>query len=202
MNEKTITKEISHESYEIREKGRWLATIIISKTGMLNVQSDYGDYCYHWTSLGDMTFKQFLISIDKTYLISKIGRETPKEFDLESSVKNVKKDIIEKLKYEEISSKCARFFWDELIKLTSINEYEFQVDLDNIMFYDELAPQSLFEKIYGGYIENIYFVKKTSFQLTTFVDEIWPVFVNEIKKEIEIDAIKNSREEPNDFEDK
>ena len=56
--------------------------------GMLNIQSDCGNFAYRWPERGDM-FLHMCGYFDKQYLIHKLCGE-PKELDLEGTIENVR----------------------------------------------------------------------------------------------------------------
>jgi hypothetical protein len=72
-------------------EGSWWAVFYVD-SGLLSIQSDYGDYSYRWSSYGE-SFKDFLLSIDGHYLMTKLSGGS-REFMFDETIKRIKKDII------------------------------------------------------------------------------------------------------------
>ena len=68
--------------------------------GMLNIQSDCGNYAYRWPERGQMFLKLLAGDMDKSYLLGKLCGK-PKEFNAEATIENVKNYLKEAEYYED-----------------------------------------------------------------------------------------------------
>lgn len=159
------------ERYYIKEDWTY-ADIHISNDGSLMIRSDYGDYAYKWGSFGN-DFKNFLIGIGNDYLINKLGCGNGYIFDYDSTINSIKKEII---KYKRENKKeDAREIWEEIESLDPTDNKEiFFMVIMNTKYFEILC----FNDPYNIPIE--YMVNP---QLNSFLKEIWPCFIEELKKE-------------------
>jgi len=165
----------SSERYYIRsgEYSMW-ANIIISDDGFLDIQSDYGDYRYRWNFMGT-DIKRFLISLDKGYLIKKLGMNLPKEFNADKTKKIILKDIIRNRRERKITKEETYDCW---------NWVKFSLDFySEITYCQSIVESPLCECLYHDY-ESIPCVMEINFQLLLFLEKIWPMFKEILVKEI------------------
>jgi len=54
------------------ESGNWLGSIMISENGFFSAVTDWGNFSYQWTLIGDITFKEFICQLDTHYFASKM----------------------------------------------------------------------------------------------------------------------------------
>jgi len=154
----------------------FIQATIIEERGYLALHTSHGDWQYRWGSPG-MPFKQFLTTLDDGYLMGKLGQRN--FFEGDKSVKQIKRDIIEKRKETDISAEEARSFYDFLVK-------PYGIDASSIeMFhrsFDEETGCNLIEKIY----ESIMYVPcymDYDPSLRYFVENMWPSFTQALKDE-------------------
>jgi hypothetical protein len=69
MNKEPITAQ-SYVLYT--DGGQWLGQVVLTSNGMYASVTDWGNYSFAWTSIGDRTFKEFLLSIDEGYFATKM----------------------------------------------------------------------------------------------------------------------------------
>lgn len=84
------------QCYQLREleHGCW-ADIYMSangNTGTLFIQSDYGSWDYFWGSCGK-PFKEFLVGLDRGYLLTKLNSGKELYFDCDLYIKNLRKEL-------------------------------------------------------------------------------------------------------------
>lgn len=63
--------------------------------GVLDIQSDYGNWGYRWSATGDKDFREFLCSIDRGYLFGKLSYADQYVFDEVATTKQLKKEVVE-----------------------------------------------------------------------------------------------------------
>ena len=78
--------------------------------GMLNIQSDCGNYAYRWPERGEMFLKLIAGDMAESYLLGKLCGK-PKEFNAEATIKTVKEHLKE-----------AEYYEDEELNKTKINK--------------------------------------------------------------------------------
>lgn len=159
----------------------WWAVIIVSRDGVVNIQSDFGDYCYIWSSIGETSIEEFLINCDKSYLLRKFGGMKEREFDLISSKKEIQRYIIEKRRMLDITENEARFYWNRCLKIKAQNTEEYMKSISKLE--TKFNNKSILD-LYNDDISSVPHITKYSYSITTFFEKIWPIFINELKKEI------------------
>lgn len=194
ISNNTITKSAA-EKYIIRgDKISWSVIMLDDEYGDISIQSDWGNFGYIWGPLGrgSGTLKEFLITADIDYIKDKFSypENGGKNYVYEKeSLNNLKKDIITARKEHQLSKKEARSIWKNL------NLLDFCGDINAVYYSIEDVVQELNKWKYDidfwkdGPWDNEYefmerIVTGCSPQLTFFMNNIWPVFIQEIKKEI------------------
>ena len=171
------------ERYYLKEDWTY-ADIHISDDGALSIRSDYGDYAYKWGSFCD-SFKDFLISINDDYLINKLGGANSYIFDFSSTIKAIKEEIIDCRKdYGSfdpeaiiLDQKEAREMWDEIEELEyTDNKDIFFINIMNTQYYEIVCDNDPY---------NVPCKDMVHPQLNSFTKEIWPHFIDYLKKEKE-----------------
>jgi len=164
----TVKKSTAERYTLVSKDPYWWADITVSSDGFLNIQSDYGDFSYRWGAFGD-DFKAFLIDCDNSYISKKIGRNYPDVFNAKKTEMAFKRDIIEARKNRIVTAEQAREAWDELKLYGIYNMY----DLHKIS-----------KDIYENDFSAMPCIKDTNYSLVAFLERCWPVFMEEIKKEL------------------
>jgi len=182
IEKSTVTK---YKLYASGEDRNWLwAHIIVDEASLsLDIQSDYGDYCHRWHSVG-LSFKQFLTETDNSYLYSKFGGESRERFSCEKTCKAIKKEILDcrrargDWKYtDSITKDQARECWDQIHAVQREG-----LDSGDAAFRD-IWTGALNEYMYPD-PHGIPYVKDDCAQTTMFLERIWPHFVKELKGEL------------------
>lgn len=64
---------VTAEGYTLRtEAGQWLGQIVLTSDGMYASVTDWGNLSFAWRSIGEQTFKEFLMGLDKSYFAAKM----------------------------------------------------------------------------------------------------------------------------------
>jgi hypothetical protein len=173
-----VEKSIS-EVYTLRfddHRDWWIQASIIDDRGHLSLHTSHGDWQYRWGSPG-MPFKQFLTTLDKDYLMGKLGERS--FFDDKETIKQIKQDIRCKRREGGLKEEDAREFYDYLSK-------GYGIDASNqSTFYRSLETQGhvLVDKIYWGDFTSIPCYMDYEPSLRQFVENLWPSFVKYLKFE-------------------
>jgi len=176
----TIVKS-NVECYKVRHpKSFYWADITLDHNGnkgRISIASDFGDYQYYWGACGK-PFKEFLCKIGIDYAAGKFGAD--RWFDLELTIKGYKETVLDYRRTESIEAYEARKLFDEIKQLEdSSSESEFC----NIIQHQENLMR------FFDYCPNL--SKSISPRFRNFWKEIWPVFIQEMKNEISVDALTN-----------
>jgi len=168
-------KRTKVECYKIRDekRGSW-ADITIDVTGdhsgRISISSDYGNYANYWGACGS-GFKQFLTDLNIDYAADKFKADN--WFDLDKTLIDYKNQVIDCRRNESITAEKAREIYDEIKELESCShESEFIVTIQN---QDELMK-------FFNYQPNL--SHDITPQFRRFWKVIWPVFINELEKEM------------------
>jgi hypothetical protein len=165
------------DRYTLRWKDRpWWAVFMVSEDGFLSVQSDFGDYSYRWPAPGQ-PFKEFLTDIDTHYLMGKFGRR--EEFNLTETLIQIQRDILEYRQEESITAEDAREAWDATMRLSN------ECDEDQSDFYHQLMRDTpILTIVYRGDYTSVPCVNEYPAMLRAFCANIWPAFIDTLKKEL------------------
>lgn len=106
--------------YKVRARGRrhgwgWAVATIREwpRGGQLDVQSDFGNYAYSWSAVGDRTLREFLCGLSFDYFMNKAAGGY-REFDEEKTIRTIKADIFQAVKEGRIDRETAHEWRDEL----------------------------------------------------------------------------------------
>jgi len=143
---------------------------LVHDLGIVHAQTDWGDYCYRWSSYED-SLETFLIDLDSYYVGIKFCGN-PKELDKESIKKEIKKDIIKLRRERTIDSDTARECYTDCVDM----DLECSVDTYFCTF-----PTSLYEKIYYEDHSAIPCHRKYTGWQHVFIHEIFPTFQKYLK---------------------
>lgn len=109
------------------EHGEGWAIIFMDSIGCFTALSDWGDVGYRWPQQGwgPGDFRKFVIGLDDSYLIGKLGQNR-KEYDPEGTLENVKDAIIQARRDGELKKAKAREEWERLDTYDNLyTEYDF-----------------------------------------------------------------------------
>lgn len=144
---------------------------LVHDLGIVHAQTDWGDYCYRWGSIGKESLETFLLDLDSYYVGIKFCG-SPKELDEESIKKEIKRDIIKLRLDGSIDSEVARECYDEC------------VDMDLEGFEDTLLPSIICEHIYYGDYPAIPCHRRYTGWQEVFINEIFPAFQKYLKERV------------------
>lgn len=100
------------------------AIVILDSTGYFSTVSDFGNYAYLWTAHGQPDFRMFVKGLhrDWDYAATKLGDyDSNHRFDVEKTVHEIRKAILEARRSREFSKEQALQEWTEASDLDSNN---------------------------------------------------------------------------------
>lgn len=210
----TVTKDEGFAVYRVRTNYEY-ATIAIREwqgrgiddtpreLGEILIYSSFGSWAYQWGHLG-RPFKRWLLTAEFDYVFTKFMGTKLRVFDGEGSVKEMRCRVIEKRRYGDIDKPTARALWDELeaneseaesserdfVETMSAISQRFEdgwsVDTDDIERLSERQRNAAMQLLSEPW-ERI--ARKHDHQAVGFWRDIWPVFINYLRAELEPDAI-------------
>lgn len=168
-------------TYRLRHKtGFYWADITIREWtdgGAIDVQSDYGGYSYVWRAIGTPTFREFLIGLDFSYFMEKARGPSYKEFDVDQTITNIRRNIIESRRTGHLMYEEARAFWDALDEIEPINEHLFSHGLYH--HHLDIVPI-----LYGSF-EDVPIARRETADCRQFWDGPWKAICDHWRQEIE-----------------
>jgi hypothetical protein len=172
MSEKLfgVTKTVA-ESYGIARNdasGSW-ANITIDTAGRLSIQSDYGNWQYYWGAHGG-SFKSFLTGLNKQYVADKFGASNC--FDIDSTIETLEAVFEEAEKEGEMTPEMVDESETEIKSLRQCSTMEHYC---HVWVSCEIAQ---------AFQDNPDVSYRISPLFERFWDEVWPVFIEELKKEL------------------
>lgn len=155
--------------YQVRGEHREWARIWITDDGCISIMSDFGNWGYWFGSPG-CEFRKFLTRCDDDYISKKLA-DGEREYDGERTFANVRREII-RLRRDGLSAELARHEWELCERFSKLENRE-----DFALWQAEsvIDPSELASFVYP-------------FQLQHFVKRLWPLFVMQLRAEIEREA--------------
>jgi hypothetical protein len=179
----TVTKEPPMERYKIRDQhGQWAANIVLrdyERTnnagdplhgGEIMINSDYGAYAYSWGNMGS-PLKDFLCRIGRNYIITKLTNGKDTEFDFDTSLKAVKKEIRRMRKKHEITRAEAQCAMEDLPS-DDEGQDQFIRRLWDMDLFKDWDPPTEFVR------------KRERAEITGFYTHVWIPFTEHLKTEL------------------
>lgn len=156
--------------YQVRPPGRseW-ARIWLTDDGCFSTVSDYGNYGYWWGSPGG-EIRRFLIGLGPDYVLTKLTSGKRDKINGQKSVKRIQEYILSHRRERDWSKERAREEWDLLQEHSDLDDI-----FNQVHWYEQTTIDCAYE----------YLVYEGSQQAAAFVRELWPLFVEELRKELE-----------------
>lgn len=144
---------------------------ILDSTGFFAAVTSYGNYAYRWHCTGKEDFREFIVSCTETsYLLDKLVGRSNKEYDAEATLENVKEEIINLRRQEELTKIEAREEWNIL------DIYDDLRDEFSFREWEEITRLSdVWENIVNSYNEDDLY----------FANHLMPRLIGKIKEELE-----------------
>ena len=184
----TVKKSVS-EVYTIRfpeNRDCWVVATLNMKLGHIALHTSHGDWQNSWSCPG-MPFKEFLTTLDDSYLMNKLGGRQ-EWFDGDATLKQLKRDIINSRREESISASDAREAYDSLKDLDLSNLYEYQHSIEQ---------EDIVSKVYADDYSSIPCVRDHDPSLRMFVKDLWPGLVQALKDELSQEKEASDDSSPN-----
>jgi len=167
--EGTIVAVNKAKVYTIHKGGEW-ARITIEEWdggGSFQCTSSFGNYNYIWGSIGDITLREFLCSLDYGYFYGKTSSNTTsgQRFSVEKTVAVMKEDVLGSRRNDGITETAAREYFNELNELL---DHDVKSE-----FYSELFRTELFGEFYLGDYSSVYEQFENDPQCNGFWTVLW-----------------------------
>ncbi|WP_157266495.1 hypothetical protein [Azohydromonas aeria] len=172
----------------VGERSRFLGEILI--------HSSFGAWGFQWTHLGE-PFREFLQHAEFDYVFTKFMGSDLQVFDGEGSVRNLRQQIVEQRRSNDITKGAARALWQE------INACQNECEDSNASFVEQM--RDIADRFNDGYsfdseIESLSEAERDAvvhllqepWELTTtkahpqaegFWRDLWPAFVEYLRAE-------------------
>lgn len=146
-------------TYRYSKDGHGWYVAFLDSIGCMSVQSDYGDYSYRWSNFGDKDFREWILTPNDHYLMSKFS-QGKREFDSEATFEAVEEFVRNASEWdEELPSKYdSEEEW---------REYFIQCEIPN------------FQENTGGFWKT-----RMPQQLVAFMTHVFPLIRADIRKEL------------------
>lgn len=174
----TITTDVARV-YKVKERGRtgwgWAIATIREwpRGGQIDVQSDFGNFAYSWSAVGDRTLREFLCNVGFDYFMNKAAGKW-RTFDEEATIRAIKKDIFAAVKYRHFTREQAIEYRDELDGCGDTGSEH--------LFVERLMSCDWFSELYDTYPS---IVMRDSAQAREFWDGPWKALCEHWRKETE-----------------
>jgi hypothetical protein len=154
----------------------WAIVFIDDETGVVSMQTDWGNYSYRWGSPGG-PLKEFLLKCDASYLIGKFAQGERDYFDQGETRKECLKRVLEKRRFRWITSSEAREAYDEVKKM--------DLDSPEAVFYtiQDQAP-TFYEKVLCECSYDLPIIKDYSPRVVGFFREVWPLIKHQLRESL------------------
>lgn len=169
---------VDFEHYVVRAEGMEWADIVISeKLGLFCAYSTFGNYVYRWTSIGSRTLKQFLAGLDRDYFMEKTRGRAWKEFDLDATIADIKRHVLELRRAGDLTADQARAAWEDIGDLDD-------GPVSDGMFMERVYRSTALWAVYGGDFYDLT-IETPKLECAGFWRVIWPAFLEQIaEKEV------------------
>lgn len=147
---------------------------LVHDLGIVHAQTDWGDYCHRWGSIGKESLEAFLLDLNSYYVGIKFCG-SPKELDDEAIKKEIKREILKLRREGKIESDIARECYDDCVDM----DLECSADT-----YFATFPTSIYDHIYDGDHSNIPFHRKYTGWQHVFINDIFPTFQKYLKEQV------------------
>lgn len=167
--------------YQVRGEYRTWARIWITQDGCISVLSDYGNFGYWFGSPG-CEFRKFLTGVcEWDYLVRKFTESDKSICNPDASFKSIKKHILEYRRDGHLDRESAREEWDLLHQNRDMGP------LEQTYWYEETKL---------GDAAELFTYEKEGYQAASaFAEHIWPLFVEQLKAELELEALAHVERE-------
>lgn len=188
-------ERIEVEGYKVRTAGpcpEWAHIFVrewtrarhdgIAYGGEIAIHGSFGTYAYTWTHCC-VSFKQFLIGVEFHYFMEKASPQF-KEFDFDGSLANIREAVLRARRIGDIDRRTAAVTWEGFDDIRSEGNggaHKFVSDL-----YDIEALRRVTQEPYEFVRE------RPTAACTGFWRELWPPFIDELKREVAAQPAKVS----------
>lgn len=167
-----------------KDSSVWGIAFISDSPGrhLLSIQSDYGDYSYHWTSIGDRPLIEFLVGLSMDYAMGKLcgSRDKMFEYDHDETRKALFQEIRRARRDREITKQDARKFRTELVGYDCDYSSSAMEYVSNL----EVWCPNMMREMFCDLSDTFPVRNRIRPQVQGFWDEVWPMFVDIWKRQL------------------
>jgi hypothetical protein len=114
----TETAQVYKLKGEKDDKEPWAWAVIIIRSweggGSIDAQTDYGNYAYIWSSIGDRDIREFLCKLDYSYFMGKAHHTRGYVTDWDKTADEIKRLALEDRRADNLDAESARDIFDAL----------------------------------------------------------------------------------------
>lgn len=176
----------SAERYDIQRRLEnsqyhdWAIILISERGGVVSIQSDYGEWGHCWPSHGSPSLKHFLCRPDlhQEYLLRKFAKQKT-HFNCEATVMRLKQDILEQRREDRrgMSKEKARRLFDAI----DVAQADWSQNADLFAAHLLWGRDS---RYFWDHVSDGLCVLEYDPQCKTFLERLWPLFVEELRREL------------------
>ena len=147
MNEQVIIKKtVFHEISVATGSWNWARLLMEESTGRVVIVSDYGDWSYCWTSIGERSLAEFLHGLNSQYMGEKLLGSGLRSHDDDSTIKGLRNLIVEYRKDGVLTKEEAAAEW-EYVKQYEDGWGDFRWWCDQTEFFDCPYDYSIYQPV-------------------------------------------------------
>ena len=195
MAENRVTIDTSGQTYRVRTARHEWATIVLfgwqatrndgtpRECGEILINSGFGQWAYSWGHLG-VPFKRFLLKAERGYIATKFMAADAHKFDGQLTVRELRLRLLRWRKEGQLNKDEARQLWDYIEQ----NEFELESSTHDFVGAMQQAETELIStKAIIRFLQEPWEHIATSLdiQFAGFWREVWPVFLDQLRSEIE-----------------
>ena len=195
MTENRVTVDTSGQTYRVRTARHEWATIVLfgwqatgndgtpRECGEILINSGFGQWAYSWGHLG-VPFKRFLLKAERDYIATKFMAADAYKFDGQLTVRELRLRLLRWRKEGRLNKDEARQLWDYIEQ----NEFELESSMHDFVGAMQQADTELIStKAVIRFLQEPWehIVTSLDIQFAGFWREVWPVFLDQLRSEIE-----------------
>lgn len=188
---KTV-KHFNAEQYVVRGQ-YWLATIFLDNdSGQISVMSSWNhnySHCWSTPGRGKESLKEFLITAGPDYIMNKFSYGSERWFDHKQSLQQLKREVLAWRRNKTLDKNTARRIWDEIKDILE------EDGMNSTAWYYQVNKCDELMNGYSGDFSSIPCITDYHPHLRAFMQEVWPVFIEQLKQELTIKKLPDINEQ-------
>lgn len=160
MKRHTVTMMDGLETYRI---GNEAIITLQPSTGYVSVSCPWHEElngCHWWTSIGNGTLHEFLIGLDRDYVMNKLfGRHSLEEYDEDRTKDSLREYVIQLRKDGTFTKDGARDIWNEIEWADSMDDIArlegIECPYEFILYKNKRCVDWFWDEIWASFIDHI-----------------------------------------------